>query len=61
MWGSVANGGETETSRGWQKSSSGRWFSPDVNKSVEKTKDFANTRTLEMTELSPTSAGGKNS
>lgn len=44
---------------GLQKSSSGRWFSPDVKKSVEKTKEFANTRSLEMTELSPTSAGGK--
>jgi len=44
-----------------QKLSSGRWFSPDANKSVENTKDVANTRTLEMTELSPTSAGGKNS
>jgi len=42
-----------------QKSSSGRWFSQDVNKSVEKTKDFANTRILEMTELSQISAGGK--
>jgi hypothetical protein len=46
---------------GNEQGDAGLWFSPDVNKSVEKTKDFANTRTLEMTELSQILAGGKNS